>query len=552
MQLEPEIPHAAQKAVAALYTRVVPLQRGFGRCSEHGVQPGRVSTVFFNQVLRVNAIVFTLAHGAHAFVVHYQAVGFAFGRQHLARAVMNVFDLARPEILDAALVTLARVDMVEHHALGEQFGEGLIDLDEVKVTHDLGPKAGVQQMQNSVLDTANVLIHRHPVVGAFGHHGLVVFWIAIAHVIPRAVDKSIHRVGLASAGLAAHRAHHTRVKPFVLVQRVTRTIRHTIQRQDYRQILFGNRHRAVLRAMNHGNRRAPIALAADAPVAQTPGGFFLAQAFGHQVSGHGVNGGFKSQSVVLAGVHRHALLLVAVPVSPQRCIVSLALDVGDLPDRQTVLVRKLKIPLIMGRHAHDRAIAVAHEHIVANPDLHLLARERVRDKQACAFAFFLLGGQLGFRGAAGLAFFNKCSQFWIRQGGMYSQRMLGRHRAKRYAHDGVGTRGEDVHAAVADQRTGSISNVMGERKANTFAFANPVFLHQLDALWPARQAVRNVAKQLFSVGGNLQVITRDLALFNHCPGAPALAINHLLVGQHGHIDRVPVDDLGLAVGNAFL
>ena len=96
----------------------------------------------------------------------------------------------------------------------------------------------------------------------------------------------------------------------MFVQRVARAIGHAVQRQHDGQIFFRHRHRAVFVAMDDGNRRAPVALAANAPVAQAPGGFFLAQAFGSQVCGHRIDAGLEAQAVEFAGVdaNRTALL----------------------------------------------------------------------------------------------------------------------------------------------------------------------------------------------------------------------------------------------------
>ena len=58
-------------------------------------------------------------------------------------------------------------------------------------------------------------------------------------------------------------------------------------------------------------------------------------------------------------------------------------------------------------HAHHRAIAVGHEHVVAHPHLDLRARQGMRDKQARGHAFFLLCGQLGLGRSAAFAFFQK-------------------------------------------------------------------------------------------------------------------------------------------------
>src|SRR5207245_8110781 len=50
----------------------------------------------------------------------------------------------------------------------------------------------------------------------------------------------------------------------------------------------------------------------------------------------------------------------------------------DDAHRQAVLARELEVALVVARHRHDRARAVAHQHEVADPDGDALAAERVR------------------------------------------------------------------------------------------------------------------------------------------------------------------------------
>ncbi len=57
--------------------------------------------------------------------------------------------------------------VLDDHALGEQALRGLVVVDEADVAHELGPEARVHQVQNGVLDAADVLIHGEPVVGDF-------------------------------------------------------------------------------------------------------------------------------------------------------------------------------------------------------------------------------------------------------------------------------------------------------------------------------------------------------------------------------------------------
>ena len=50
---------------------------------------------------------------------------------------------------------------------------------------------------------------------------------------------------------------------------------------------------------------------------------------------------------------------------------------------------------------------------------------------------------------------------------------------------------------------------------------------------------------------DVEVVTRNLALLDQCTGAPATAVDHLFIGQHGLVFRVPIHHLGFTVGDAF-
>ena len=71
----------------------------------------------------------------------------------------------------------------------------------------------------------------------------------------------------------------------------------------------------MLVAMDDGDRCAPIALAAHAPVAQAPGNFFLAQTFGLQQVDHFAHRVFETQAIERARVDAHAVF-GGVPLLP--------------------------------------------------------------------------------------------------------------------------------------------------------------------------------------------------------------------------------------------
>ena len=74
------------------------------------------------------------------------------------------------------------------HALGEQTGKRLIRRLGQRIAalaQGAGEETGIEQVQNRVLDTADILIDRHPVFGCFLRDRLgLVARIAIAQEVP--------------------------------------------------------------------------------------------------------------------------------------------------------------------------------------------------------------------------------------------------------------------------------------------------------------------------------------------------------------------------------
>ncbi|MNI30752.1 hypothetical protein D3C73_846100 [compost metagenome] len=175
----------------------------------------------------------------------------------------------------------------------------------------------------------------------------------------------------------------------------------------------------------------------------------------------------------------------------------------------------------------------------------------MRNGKTRAHAFFFARGHFGLGRAAQLALFDEGGQLRVVARGVRGQGVFGRHGAERHAHDRVGAGGEDVQLAVLDQLAILAGDLVREGETQAFGLADPVFLHQAHALGPAGQVVLDGAQQFVGVVGDAQVVAGDFALFNQRARPPATAVDDLFVGQHGLVDRVPVDDLGLAVGHAL-
>ncbi len=309
--------------------------------------------------------------------------------------------------------------------------------------------------------------------------------------------------------------------------------------------------------MDDRDRRAPVALPADAPVAQPPGRLLLAQPQGHEIGRHGIDSGLVAEPVVLARVHARAALLVGIPLLPGVGREGLAFDGDHLRDRQAVLLREGEVALVVRRHAHHGAVAVPHQHVVADPHGHVVARQRMLHEEPGRHPFLLAQRQFRLARAALRALLDEGGDLRVALRRERGQRMLRRHGAERDAHDGVGARGEHPQPAVLHELAASAADVVREREAHPFALADPVLLHQPHALRPAVQVsgvggVGHVGQQLFGVLRDREVIPGDLAPLHERVAAPAAAVDHLLVGEHRLVDRIPVDDLRLLVGDALV
>jgi hypothetical protein len=282
------------------------------------------------------------------------------------------------------LSVVARVDVVEHHALREQPRERLVDLHEAQVAHHLGPEARVQQVQDGVLDAADVLVHRHPVVvRASTIAGRC--RVAVAHEVPGRIDEGVHRVGLAPRRLAALRAGD--------VQEVARTCSAGCRCRrgcSPRAARPAGPSRApapaAVVAMDDRDRRAPVALAADAPVAQAPPS--------------SRPGPWREQSAAIASTaccrrgrrstpeftQRRAL--VGVPLLPgvgrrsrRRRHATTCGSAARTSSRTRSRARRAPARPSPRRRR-------SHQHVVADPHLDLRAGQRVRDVSPVGTPFF--------------------------------------------------------------------------------------------------------------------------------------------------------------------
>ncbi len=202
----------------------------------------------------------------------------------------------------------------------------------------------------------------------------------------------------------------------------------------------------------------------------------------------------------------------------------------------------------MGGAAEDGAGAVFHQHEVGDIDRQAGVGTEGVDGQERRLVAHLLGGlDHLLAGADAAALGDELGEIGVGRGEAGGERMVGRDGDEARAEESVVAGGEDLDG-VAGNGGGAIGE--GEADAHALRPADPVLLHQADFFRPAVEGVDR-GQQVLGVAGDPQEPLGQLALLHLGAGAPAAPVDHLLVGEHGLVDRVPVDLRLAAVGEVF-
>ena len=352
-------PDAGEVLERRLCTRGRPFHIALRRAVGHDEPSGGISTVSGDDGIRVDHVLLGFRHLGGRDDIHRRAIA--------QLSVRHVFW----QVIDWPPCCISGfVDLMRHHPLREQRAERLDGAGGQMpgLVHRAGEEAGIEEVQDRMLDPADVLIDVHPVGGVFGDGGGGGVRRGEAGVVPAAVHEGIHRIRLSPGRAAAFRAGG--IAPGrVTVQGVARFVEGHVIGQADGQVCLRLRHHAAGVAVDHRDRAAPIALAAEAPVAQAVVGDTAPDAAGFAIGDGGQNrrvpglDRFTRETTHIGdafGFHRDIGF-------GQRCL-RLAFGCKDRRDGQPVFGGKLEIPLVMGRAAEDRASAVIHQHEVGNVD----------------------------------------------------------------------------------------------------------------------------------------------------------------------------------------
>ena len=330
----------------------------------------------------------------------------------------------------------------------------------------------------------------------------------------------------------------------VMVQRVARLVEGDVVGQLDRQLVVRHRHDAAGVAVDDRDRTAPIALARHAPVAQAPVGEPLADA---------ESASRRSIAARLAAVDVEAVQEVGIE---DRAGTDIGLvsqgesgRIGarwqhDGHDVQAVFAGEVHVALVMAGAAEDRAGAVFHQHEIGDPDrIGGALDERVPHPQARCRSRAFRPSRWSLPTCPGCGTRRRRRQPPGRVGsGRSGKRMLRRNRQEGHAVQRVRAGGVDL------DRVGAVRPVR-KRQPGAFGAADPVGLHEADALRPAVQRLQRV-EQFLRIFGDAEEPLAELLLLDRRAGAPALAVDYLLIRQDGAVDRIPVDPAFLALDQA--
>ena len=195
--------------------------------------------------------------------------------------------------------------------------------------------------------------------------------------------------------------------------------------------------------------------------------------------------------------------------------------------------------------AEHRAGAVIHQHEIGDEQRQLPVRiERMDHREASIIALLFGGLDLGGGGAGALALGDERLERRIARGERLGDRMIGGDRREACAEQRVGARREHLEALVDARR-----RIELEGEAHALRLADPVLLHRPDLFGPLVER-GEAFEQVVGEVGDLEEPLAELAPLDQRAGAPAAPVDHLLVGEHGHVDRIPVDRRFLAVDEA--
>ena len=430
----------------------------------------------------------------------------------------------------------------ENHALMNQFFEGLLHGRKTLVVQIAVPDPAVHQMADGVLRSADIQIHRQPVLQKLGiGECLIIMGINIPHVIPAGSGGTGHGGGFAGASDAVP----VILFPLYGVLQGGLAVLALIVcklRQEQGQFIIRQGVKTSVLRMHHGNRFAPVALTGENPFPE----MIIDGAFGNphflQFLRDCFLGFFYGEAGKFFAVDQFAAFSQIIMLFEGMFTDVRA--VNDLNHWNLVGNGVFEVTLIMAGNSHNGTGAVGGQYEIADEQLGLFSVNGINTfdpfQAAAAFALVQLRPVhvVLFPGLFDIGFdfllvFNPGHQ-------ILHQLPVRRQNHEGNSVDGFDTGGKDAEFSAAHDL---------ETDFHALALADPVALHVLGAFRPVDLV--QAFQQLFSEGRLIDDPLLHVFPHHGIAAALALAVDDLVVAQHGPQLFAPVDGhiniLGISV-----
>ena len=483
-------PYTIQEAEGTFNALVAPIKFSFRRSSEENEETSSICTVFTQNFFRRNYVAERFTHFS---------------------AVFN------------------------YHTLSQQVGERFVVINQASITQYFQEEARIEQVEDCVFDTADVLVNRTPVVvNFFSKRQFVVFRIGITQVIPRGAQEGVHGISFTSCRTTAFGASAIQESFGSSKRRFSACVKFNIFRQANGEFFFRNKNFAASRAVNYRDRSAPITLTADQPVAQTIVYTAFTEAFSFSFVHDCSHCSVHFHTVEFTGVNQFAFFFfVSAGHFFQFQVNAFRLYNNDFFD--AVFFCKHPVTLVTGRYAHNCASTIIVQNIVGYPNFNGFTSVRVNAMNASENTFFFgfAGSTFNIRLVANfVAEFFDFSSFGIVFADFFNQRMFSSQSHKGYAIGSIRTSGINCNFIIKCRNS--------EFHFQTFTTTNPVALHGFNAFRPAFEQVQ-IFQQFISIVSDFEEPLFQIFLFNYAVATPAFAVDNLFVSKYGVTFVAPVN-----------
>ena len=257
-----EAPDPVEKTGGAVHPLIVPIQVFLRRRSEEAEYSCRVRPILLDQVFGIDHVLLRFGHL------------FQSSDRNLLTALQAVKMLSPALNFAGEEIPVFRtlVDLLADHALGQEIRKRLFNADQPHVFQNPCEEARIEKMKDRVLDSADVLVHGHPVVDTLPvQRPFVEIGTGKPVEVPRRLHKGVHRIRFPMRRTAALRAARFD-KLLQSLQGRFPCARHLhVGWENDREVLLRDRHGPALVAIEDRNRCSPVTLPGNPPVFQPVG-----------------------------------------------------------------------------------------------------------------------------------------------------------------------------------------------------------------------------------------------------------------------------------------